>query len=93
MVKIQWYEGVAHGWNGTKQAAFYKRAPNFAPCDFVIHYNGGVTERKTGQISDTDRQLIEAYEYCVDFGYSIGRHDTTNELANSELLKAINQHM
>lgn len=88
-----WYEGAAHGWNGTKQVKFYKGVPNFAPCEFVIHDNGQVTERKTGKVSDTDRQLIETSEYCVDFGYSIGRHDKTNELANAELLKAINQHM
>jgi hypothetical protein len=32
-------------------------------------------------------------EYCVDFGYSIGRHDKTKELADTEPLRAINQHI
>jgi dienelactone hydrolase len=92
-VKTKWYEGAPHGWNGLKQAKFYKGVPNFAPCEFVIHENGQVTERKTGKTTDTDKQMIENSEYCVDFGYSVGRHDRTNELANAELLKSINQHM
>ena len=92
-VKTKWYEGAAHGWNGIKPAKFYKGVPNFAPCEFVINENGQITERKTGKTTDTDKQMIENTEYCVDFGYSIGRHDRTNELANAELLKAIKQHM
>lgn len=92
-IKTKWYEGAAHGWNGTKPAKFYKGVPNFASCEFVIHENGQVTERKTGETTETDKQMIENSEYCVDFGYSIGRHDRTNELANAELLKAIKQHL
>jgi dienelactone hydrolase len=92
-VKTKWYEGAAHGWNGIKPAKFYKNVPNFAPCEFLIHENGQITEAKTGKTTDTDKQMIENSENCVDFGYSIGRHDKTNELANAELLKAINQHM
>jgi dienelactone hydrolase len=92
-VRTIWYEGAPHGWNGMKPAKFYKSVPNFAPCEFLIHENGQITETKTGKTIDTDKQMIENSEYCVDFGYSIGRHDKTNELADTELLKAINQHM
>ena len=87
------YEGAPHGWNGMKPAKFYKSVPNFAPCEFLIHENGQITETKTGKTTDTDKQMIENSEYCVDFGYSIGRHDKTNELADTELLKAINHYM
>ena len=92
-IQTKWYEGAPHGWNGIKPVKFYKRIPNFAPCEFLINENGQITEAKTGKTTDTDKQMIEASEYCVDFGYSIGRHDKTNELADAELLKAINQHM
>jgi dienelactone hydrolase len=92
-VQTKWYEGAPHGWNGIKPAKFYKNVPNFAPCEFLIREDGQITEAKTGKICDTDKQMIEASEFCVDFGYSIGRHDKTNELADAELLKAINQHM
>lgn len=88
-----WYEGAPHGWNGIKPAKFYENVPNFAPCEYLIHENGQITETKTGKTTDTDKDLIENSANCVDFGYSIGRHDKTNELANAELLKAINQHM
>jgi hypothetical protein len=54
--------------------------PNFAPCEFLIHGNGEITETKTGKTTDTDKQMIENSENCVDLGYSIGRHDKTNEL-------------
>ena len=70
-VQTKWYEGAPHGWNGIKPAKFYKSVPNFAPCEFLIHENGQITELKTGKTSDTDRQMIENSEYCVDFGYSI----------------------
>jgi dienelactone hydrolase len=92
-VQTIWYEGAAHGWNGKKPAKFYKSVPNFATCEFLIHENGQITEIKTGKTTDTDKQTIENSANCVDFGYTIGRHDKTNELANAELLKAINQHM
>jgi dienelactone hydrolase len=92
-VKTIWYEGAPHGWNGIKPAKFYKNVPNFAPCEFLIHENGQITEAKTGKTTDTDKEMIENSENCVDFGYSIGRHDKTNELADTELLKAINQHL
>ena len=92
-VKTKWYEGAPHGWNGTKQPKFYKGVPNFAPCEFVIHENGQITERKSGKTTDTDKQMIENSEYCAGFGYSIGGHDRTNELANAELLKSIKQQM
>ena len=91
--QIKWYEGAPHGWNGIKPAKFYENVPNFAPCEYLIHENGQITEAKTGKTTDTDKDLIENSANCVDFGYSIGRHDKTNELANAELLKAINQHM
>lgn len=92
-VQTRWYEGAPHGWNGVNPAKFYKNVPNFAPCEFLILENGQITEAKTGKTTDTDRQLIENSECCVDFGYSIGRHEKTNELANLELLEAINHHM
>lgn len=92
-VKTVWYEGTPHGWNGTKQPKFYKGVPNFAPCEFVIHENGQVTEKKTGETTDTDKKMIVNSEYCVDYGYFIGRHERTNELANEELLKAIKMHL
>jgi len=92
-VRTLWYEGASHGWNGLKPAKFHKSVPNFATCEFLLHENGQVTESKTGKTTDTDKEMIENSEYCVDFGYTIGRHDNTNELANEELLKAINQHM
>lgn len=92
-VQAQWYEGAPHGWNGIKPEKYYKNVPNFASCEFLIHENGQVTEVKTGKTTETNKQMIENSEYCVDYGYSIGRHEKTNELANEELLKAINQHM
>lgn len=92
-VQTKWYEGAAHGWNVTKPAKYYEGVPNFASCDFIIHENGQITERKTGKTTDTDMQMIENSENCVGFGYSIGRHDRTNELADAELLKAIEQHL
>lgn len=92
-VKTKWYEGAAHGWNGIKPAKFYKGLPTFGHCEFVINENGQITERWTGKTTDTDKQMIENSKYCNDFGYSIGRHERTNELANAELLKAIKQHM
>lgn len=92
-VQTKWYERAAHGWNGIKPAQFYKNVPNFATCEFLIRENGQITETKTGKTTDTDKEMIENSEYCVDFGYSIGRHDRTNELANAQLLNTINQHL
>ena len=93
IVQSKWYEGAAHGWNGTKPVKFYEGVPNFAPCEYVIHENGQVTEAKAGLTSGTDKQIIENSEHCVDFGYSIGRHDKTDELTNTALLEAINRHL
>ena len=93
LVQIKWYEGSPHGWNGIKPAKFYKSVPNFAPCEFIINENGQITESKTGKTTDTDKQMIENSEYCVGFGYFIGRHDKTNELANLKLLETIEQHL
>jgi dienelactone hydrolase len=66
-VQTRWYEGAPHGWNGIKPAKFYKSIPNFAPCEFRIHENGQITEAKSGKTTDTDRQMIENSEYCVEF--------------------------
>jgi dienelactone hydrolase len=92
-VQSRWYEGAAHGWNGTKPVQYYEDIPNFAPCKFVIQENGQVIELKTDYMSDTDKQMIANSEYCVDFGYSIGHNERTDELANLLLLQAISQHM
>jgi dienelactone hydrolase len=93
LVQTIWYEGAPHGWNGIKPTKFYKNVPNFAPCEFLIHENGQITEAKTGKTTDTDKEMIENSENCVDFGYSIGRHEKTNDLSNAELLRAIDQHL
>ncbi|MCG8531905.1 MAG: dienelactone hydrolase family protein, partial [Desulfovibrionales bacterium] len=93
VVRTTWYEGAPHGWNGLTPARFYKDVPNFAPCEFFIHEDGRVTEARTGRTTDTDRQMIENAENCVDFGYAIGRHDKTNALADAGLLNAVNQYL
>jgi dienelactone hydrolase len=92
-VRTKWYEGASHGWNGLVPAQFYGNVPNFAPCEFVVQENGQVAEKKTGRTSDTDRQVVETSEHCVDYGYAIGRHDPTNDLADAELLEAIRRHL
>jgi dienelactone hydrolase len=93
VVETVWYPGAAHGWNGLQPAKFYKGVPNFAPCDWLIHPDGHVTDRTTGLISETDKQLISNSERCVSFGYVIGRHEQTHKLANQALIEAIRRHM
>jgi hypothetical protein len=74
-VHSRWFTGAAYGWNGTKPAKFYKGVPNFSPCDFQIYGNGLVTEATAALTADSDKKLIENSEHCVDFGYTIGRHE------------------
>lgn len=92
-VETRWYEGAAHGWNGNRPARYYEDIPNFAPCDFRIHANGLVSEAKTGKTTATDEEMVAVSEFCVSYGYTIGRHEKTSELANQELLDAIGQHL
>jgi hypothetical protein len=43
--------------------------------------------------SSTDKEFIANSEHCVEYGYTIGRHDETYAKANQALLKAINTYM
>lgn len=93
VVQTTWYAGAAHGWNGRNPPRYYNTIQNFAPCEFLIHENGQLTETKTQSTADTDQEMIKTAESCADVGYTIGRHDKTNELADRELINAINRHM
>jgi dienelactone hydrolase len=88
IVKSRWYPNAPHGWNGKSPAKFYRGVPNFAPCDWLLHPNGTITETTTGLTSDTDKQLLVNSKHCVEFGYTIGRHERTRKSANQTLLMA-----
>jgi dienelactone hydrolase len=93
LVREIWYPNAAHGWNGNTPMKFYKDVPNFSPCRFTILSDGSIIEKMAGKESITDEKMIENSEYCVEFGYTIGRHETTHEQANEILLETIKTYM
>ena len=92
-VQAFWYPGAAHGWNGRREMKFYKGFPNFAGCRWTIGPDGIIGEGKTDLIAASDRELIVNSEYCVDFGYTIGRHVEADAKAKEDLLRVISSFM
>jgi dienelactone hydrolase len=92
-VQAFWYPHAAHGWNGKSPMKFYKGIPKFAPCRYTIQSDGTIFEAVAAMTSSTDKEFIANSEHCVEYGYTIGRHDETYAKANQALLKAINTYM
>ena len=92
-VATHWLDGAAHGWNMTAPMRFVPSAPRGSPCDFVVNAAGEAVESITGRSERGDAAFIDVLAACADRGYTMGRHDAADRVANEILLEAIAEHL